>query len=118
MQADNQIRSPEELRALQNDRLAKDDEEVKVATQIAYDCLYKEINKSMATYSSLRGQVALGGECYKAFLTATRRFTNLPEHNHKEYGRSFDYRPFGWKRSFVEKEYRMPEYSTILFDFE
>ena len=112
------MQTPDELRALQNARLAKDNAEVEAARIIAYDCLYKEINDSMATHSSLRGQVALGGECYKAFLTATRRFTNLPEHNHKEYGRSFDYRPFGWKRSFVEKEYRMPEYSTILFDFE
>lgn len=74
---DAQIRSPDELRALNNARIAKEAAELKAAKQFAYHCVYKEINKSMTAYSSLKGRVELNGECLDAFCMPHR---TLPIH--------------------------------------
>jgi len=110
-----QIRSPDELRALNNARIAKEAAKLKAAKRFAYHCVYKEINKSMAAHSSLSGAAELDGECLEAFYHVTRDFTDLHENNAKEYGRDFDYTPLGWKKSNVQKEQFFED--TVLFRF-
>lgn len=103
MKDNEQIRSPEELRALNDTRIAKEKAKYEAAKRIAYHCVYKEINKDMAANSSLVGYVILDGECLQAFKFAAQRLSDRPKNKEQDINHAFDYTPFGWRKTIVER---------------